>query len=342
IWDKDVTAGDPLASYLSRTWWQNPWNNDDNPGRVHIRPDVTVSSGPVPEVEPDLVFKNGAGVDDPVIDGVLDEPVWAMTDLFDLAWDNIELRKTYKGIGPYRSGRFQPEITINNTTTKAAIQDPVVAHIKGFFKDNFLYLAGDVEDKIVQGVGESETNIMDGLVFRLGDRDSLTSEHRLIYRELGMYFNTEGNPAALRDLPIMVEESETEYAVALKGNTIVNDQSAIDEGYTFELKVDLSFLGYPYEDNAVFFGTLLRDGDSFDDDPLQNYGSRTWFFGEFGNWSIAWAYMDPDDLITSVDDKEVVIPKSIELYGNYPNPFNPETKIKFSIPQAGDVRLTVF
>lgn len=27
---------------------------------------------------------------------------------------------------------------------------------------------------------------------------------------------------------------------------------------------------------------------------------------------------------------------------NYPNPFNPETKIKFGLPKSGNVRLTVY
>jgi hypothetical protein len=35
-------------------------------------------------------------------------------------------------------------------------------------------------------------------------------------------------------------------------------------------------------------------------------------------------------------------PKEYALYQNYPNPFNPATIIKFSIPEAGDVKLTVF
>lgn len=36
------------------------------------------------------------------------------------------------------------------------------------------------------------------------------------------------------------------------------------------------------------------------------------------------------------------IPKSFSLNQNYPNPFNPVTKIKFSLPQSGNVRLTVY
>jgi hypothetical protein len=37
-----------------------------------------------------------------------------------------------------------------------------------------------------------------------------------------------------------------------------------------------------------------------------------------------------------------VLPAQMELSQNYPNPFNPETTIRFSLPQAGQVRLQIF
>ena len=47
------------------------------------------------------------------------------------------------------------------------------------------------------------------------------------------------------------------------------------------------------------------------------------------------------DSITGVTDNPS-IPKTIELYGNYPNPFNPETTIKFGLPAEMLVRLRIF
>jgi hypothetical protein len=37
-----------------------------------------------------------------------------------------------------------------------------------------------------------------------------------------------------------------------------------------------------------------------------------------------------------------IIPKHFELVGNYPNPFNPNTRIVFDVPKSADVRITVF
>ena len=42
------------------------------------------------------------------------------------------------------------------------------------------------------------------------------------------------------------------------------------------------------------------------------------------------------------DEKIVYIPNAIQLYGNYPNPFNPSTKIKFAIPETGDVNIIIY
>ncbi|MBN2090091.1 carboxypeptidase regulatory-like domain-containing protein, partial [candidate division KSB1 bacterium] len=36
------------------------------------------------------------------------------------------------------------------------------------------------------------------------------------------------------------------------------------------------------------------------------------------------------------------VPKTVELYGNYPNPFNPETRIIFALPQTMTVKLRIY
>lgn len=36
------------------------------------------------------------------------------------------------------------------------------------------------------------------------------------------------------------------------------------------------------------------------------------------------------------------VPKSLALYPNYPNPFNPATRIKFDVPRSGPVKLEIF
>ena len=45
---------------------------------------------------------------------------------------------------------------------------------------------------------------------------------------------------------------------------------------------------------------------------------------------------------TSVHTESRELPTEVTLSGNYPNPFNPETTIRYGLPQAGDVRLAVY
>lgn len=55
-----------------------------------------------------------------------------------------------------------------------------------------------------------------------------------------------------------------------------------------------------------------------------------------------WVKRYPLSLLTGVSGNQNNIPEGYVLYQNYPNPFNPKTKISFSIPKSGFVRLTVY
>ncbi|MXW64196.1 MAG: T9SS type A sorting domain-containing protein [Bacteroidetes bacterium SB0662_bin_6] len=45
---------------------------------------------------------------------------------------------------------------------------------------------------------------------------------------------------------------------------------------------------------------------------------------------------------TNVHTESQELPAEVTLSGNYPNPFNPETTIRYGLPKAGDVRLAVY
>lgn len=50
----------------------------------------------------------------------------------------------------------------------------------------------------------------------------------------------------------------------------------------------------------------------------------------------------PSDLQTDVEDRESAIPGKLMISSNYPNPFNPVTTIKFSLPEAGFTTLVIY
>ncbi len=47
-------------------------------------------------------------------------------------------------------------------------------------------------------------------------------------------------------------------------------------------------------------------------------------------------------LVTSVNNDDSILPENPELYQNFPNPFNPITKISFMINKSQNVNLEIF
>lgn len=64
--------------------------------------------------------------------------------------------------------------------------------------------------------------------------------------------------------------------------------------------------------------------------------NRLWAARSDGLW-----YQDID-FWTDLDDPFIEKPAAFALHPNYPNPFNPHTRIKFTLPQAGHVLLQIY
>ena len=61
--------------------------------------------------------------------------------------------------------------------------------------------------------------------------------------------------------------------------------------------------------------------------------------GGSSQYSEAWSFtVNLNNIVRNNNE----IPKVFKLYNNYPNPFNPVSKIKFDIPEANDVKITIF
>lgn len=341
IWDADyLFEGVPSRISASRTHWQSPWGNANanNLGRIHVRPDITLTST-LPVVAPDVVLGNAVGLAEPVIDGQLNDFVWSRLPGFQIAWNDTILRQSYSGIGPFISGQFQPTLIPGLTPP---ILDPSRARIKMFFRDRFLYLSADINDQLVQGVDAFDRT--DGIGFIIGHRGAFNLENTMEFRLLRVAFAGNGQARPFDYLPVLIDTLAAEFRVALKGATTVNNNADVDEGYRVEMKIDLTHLGYPANrgDGVLFMGIVLSDGDSFDD-STNNYGTRTWWFREHGGGpAAAWMMMDPNLLLSNVEEEVSILPNSLTLYGNYPNPFNPSTRIKFATPTVGDVSINVF
>ncbi len=331
---------------FSRTWIQGPWANVSNKNflRIHVRSDVTTSSGTVPSIKPDYVIPNGKLMTTPTIDGQLNEAVWSKIPGFVLRFGDAKIRDSYPYVGPFASGQYQPPV--NGVT--AAVYDSSKATIKMFFKGNTLYVGVDVQDQAVQFLDVYDR--WDGLMLTIngmGKDYQNQTDHDQIPMKLTVTVGKNGKDS-LRDYFPKLRDSlkGAQVVLKLKPNTTVDTTgNDIDEGYQIEEAIDLTKMGYPagLGDGVLYLGATLFDGDSYLPTSL-SYGTRTWWFREHDGFAAAaFAYMDSTLILTTVGNGNVKeLPTEFELVGNYPNPFNPSTTIKFNLPFEGTITLSVY
>jgi len=96
--------------------------------------------------------------------------------------------------------------------------------------------------------------------------------------------------------------------------------------------------------------------DNFNTDVVSNYLSNNFFEDDQLEYDIEYFYRvayfadelsEYSDTLSIVleqlyNDSDVQSPSSFKLYSNYPNPFNPNTEIRYSIPEDTFVSITIY
>jgi hypothetical protein len=342
IWDDDYEwPVDSLKQSSSWTWVQGPWGNASAYGHLNIymRSDVTTSSGATPAVGPDWVIPTAGSFASPSLDGKLTDPVWKYAPSIRMQYGDGATRAAYPGSVKWRSGQTQN--TVNGVMNPVIL--PSSANIKYFVKADTLFLGFDVADKFVQS--STDANRYDGFDVIFDDRGALNGDSVFTSRDLAFRVDSLGTTTRMMDLSIGGWDSlktAVRVKIALKGGTTVDTVGATaDSGYTAEMAIDLTKLGYAHGlgDGVAFFSMIFWDGNSF---TGGSYGTKTWI-GRPGGWDDgpAWFYIDPGTVL-SVDLTKAMLPGDFELLGNFPNPFNPSTNIKFQIAHPSEVVLDVF
>jgi len=353
IYDTDNWWKSPLGFDLvrNRTWWQSPWGliAEQDEVRIYARPDVTINSGAVPAIDPDFRIPTTA-MAAPTIDGTITDAVWTNAPSFDIRWNDPALRASYPSVGKWRSGEHQPRLSINNPEPDPL---PLVgtrggdATIKYFFKGDFLYMAFDARDTRVQSNATPPEDVWDGFTVSINHRTQLDGEdNNLQGKALAFHVGPSGNAVAEKDLPPLLATGSA-VALATKAGTTVDDtgMTGFDTGYTAELAVDLTDLGYPtgLGDGTIFLGVTLHDHDRFSNPLSNSHTTRIWWFREREEQCCpAWTYMDPTYTFGTVGVGDGPLADGFAALGNTPNPFHLVTNLEFALGREADVSLEVF
>jgi hypothetical protein len=239
-------------TYGNRAWLQGPWGNVSpyHHLRIHTNPSVTISSGTLPTVGPEITVPEAGAYPSPTLDGRLNEPVWrnASVGTMTLKYGDAGIRNGYPGTIRYRSGHFQP--TVNGV--KATVQDANTATVKYFHKNDTLFLGFDVADRVVQSFNAADR--WDGFTVTVSQRNNPIEGAVLERRRLSFRIGGSGTTlTTVREDDIAPSSGRwdstgvrVQVAMALKGGTTIDTVGATpDSGYTAELRVRLDSLGYP-------------------------------------------------------------------------------------------------
>ena len=147
-------------------------------------------------------------------------------------------------------------------------------------------------------------------------------------------------PSTIADAPENLQTLAGNAQVALRWDAPSNDGGADITGYQYRQKesgenfsawTDIPESG-PGEANARSYTvTGLTNG--------QGYAFRVRAVNKHGGGFPAEVTVT---LPSGVHTENEELPTEVMLGGNYPNPFNPETTIRYALPQAGNVRLAVY
>ena len=87
-------------------------------------------------------------------------------------------------------------------------------------------------------------------------------------------------------------------------------------------------------ENTTYYMNTYDMNNNLSERVVQNWDGAAWV--NYGRQTgFIWK------LITDVGDDELLV-NEFKLYNNYPNPFNPSTKIKFNVPSISDVTIRIY
>lgn len=109
--------------------------------------------------------------------------------------------------------------------------------------------------------------------------------------------------------------------------------------YRVNVDVDSIFQNTPLIDTIVNISQFLIPNGKLSASTKYFWRVRAQNDGGVGPWSVTWNFRTG---LIGINTISSIIPKSYKLYNNFPNPFNPSTKIHFDLPKPDNVQIIIF
>jgi hypothetical protein len=260
----------------------------------------------------------------------------------------------------YYETPYEPEITLagGQTLTQDFTFEPYQEWIEGTctidsqpaanirVSANYLSTQGNQfrnSDAFSDQSGVFHVGVLPGTVFRL---EAFTMGYETIYPETHIYINivvNNGDVITGKDFALALYQGENN----ISGKVMLADSSGYQNVYV--VAADKS----PYSASAFHFTYTDLNGHF----TFQNLPYGDWRIGAYykdATFTPPMQYYQTDDSTQITDANFLVtlpagvshapqqLPKECVLWPNYPNPFNPATTFKFSLPRAQQVLLEIY
>ena len=109
--------------------------------------------------------------------------------------------------------------------------------------------------------------------------------------------------------------------------------------YRVNIATDLNFNNIVFDKDSIVLSSFSIPPNVLNINTLYFWRVNAKNLGGISNWSTTFVFRT---VVTGINQIGTTIPDKYELFNNYPNPFNPVTKIRFDLPKSSSAKILLY